>query len=967
MQLRGYGMVGEWHSGWSSYGSMEERSEMLCTIIDAWREAWGDKLLILSCTYEFATYMTGMTNAQSYEDFMYYMGYDHALQLENISFRRDGIAFALQEYDSRFANDYFYLNTGLPLCGELGDGYAKHGDDSAYPLFESLSEALHKWRVNYQTVVGWVAQDFDTVIQNDKECVEYFNRMMGYRLVPDSVGYSSEVKAGGKLYLDTLWSNKAMGRCWKDYDLSVYLEDRNGNTVYTGTDGYFNPVAINGGEPHFFDLEYALPDTLAAGTYTLKFAITDENGNPKIEMPIAGKDENKKYYLGEIVVGAKDAVKRTVKDGLDGETAFKAVGEGKITDRLTTVNGTKAIVGGGNGVFAQGMTLQNGKTYYVSFDYKTAIDKADIKIDSKSKYIVGAYDATNNAWGDKYEWLDVSDNVSHRTATITVPDDGETYALAFGAEENAANAAFDDIAVVTAEKENLSFRLNPSFAQQEADGSYTIYTQNAPAWSDGLQIKNRLEAHTTYMLTFDAATTTEISNGGFFYVMLTDPDADKEDKNGYIESFSLNRIGSFWKPTDTGYTKYSYLFNTDDYGDGWQIVFGVRNRGGVSLKNITLTRIDSDETYTRDAVAIAHNVMPDKGIDVDGEGVTENFEAGVFNGGCMFPGPLSTGIISGDEEYLISGKYSCYIDNTKTSGTAWEFNVFCNTNLSDMNLSVNTTYRIRFKYKVVKDESADQGGYFYCLARQDGTFLHDKGVYEWRKGDYEIGQVYSVEYEFTTGSEGRYYMMWGVRFGGAISIDDVVIERVENPTGQTTPKVTKGHAYEVTKSKGGVIGFKSVAFRNTRDSIILKGISFNKDDIKRIPPSVYLTYSDVSEVKRIFTTASSWFTSDIKNDLFQYENNIPYRVSEKYNELSVVMNCTSGYAGSFLSIQPYVIIDSLNNIGYPGVILKCQQGVLGTCSLTEFMSLGSILIKNLENLYELSIQLMNHFMLQEEV
>lgn len=33
-------------------------------------------------------------------------------------------------------------------------------------------------------------------------------------------------------------------------------------------------------------------------------------------MPIAGKDENKKYYLGEIVVGANDAVKRTVKDGL---------------------------------------------------------------------------------------------------------------------------------------------------------------------------------------------------------------------------------------------------------------------------------------------------------------------------------------------------------------------------------------------------------------------------------------------------------------------------------------------------------------------------------------------------------------------------------------------------------------------------------------------------------------------------
>ena len=40
--------------------------------------------------------------------------------------------------------------------------------------------------------------------------------------------------------------------------------------------------------------------------------------------------------------------------------------------------------------------------------------------------------------------------------------------------------------------------------------------------------------------------------------------------------------------------------------------------------------------------------------------------------------------------------------------------------------------------------------------------------------------------------------MWGIRFGGAMAIDDVVIEKVETPSGQTKPKVTKGHAYTVT-------------------------------------------------------------------------------------------------------------------------------------------------------------------------
>ena len=41
--------------------------------------------------------------------------------------------------------------------------------------------------------------------------------------------------------------------------------------------------------------------------------------------------------------------------------------------------------------------------------------------------------------------------------------------------------------------------------------------------------------------------------------------------------------------------------------------------------------------------------------------------------------------------------------------------------------------------------------------------------------------------------------MWGVHYYGAIAIDDEVFERVETPSGQTTPVVTKGHAYEVTQ------------------------------------------------------------------------------------------------------------------------------------------------------------------------
>lgn len=802
VELRGYGMVGEWHSGWYTYTSVESRVEALREIIDLWKEAWGDTLLVVSCTYEFLSTMWGVLNPPTYEDFMHNMGYDHALEVGGISFRRDGIAFALQEYDSRMALDYFYMNTGLPLFGEIGDGYHKHGDNDPYPLFEAMNEALHKWRVNYQSVIGWVAQDFDVVVKKEAELVEYFNRMMGYRFVPDQMQYSSKVKAGDKLYLNSLWSNQAMGRCWKDYDLSVYLENAEGEIVYKGTDKRFNPVSINGGEPHFFDLSYDLPADLSAGTYTLKFAITDEKGDPKIEMPIAGNDGTGKYYLGEVTVGDTAARDLSGVDKIDGTKSYTALGEGKITDRLVNVDGSKALVGGGDSAFAYGQKLENGKTYYVSFDYKTNKPKEDIHITDDSRYVVGAYSLKDRAWSDSYEWLDVSNNVSHRSVTITVPNDGKEYRLGFGGKNGAAQIAIDNVSVKEADAISASFRINPDYTEKTGEGEYEIRSTLTQNYADGLQLRERLDSHSTYMLTFDAATTAEISNGGMFYVMLSDSKADMTDRKGAVDTFSLNRIGSWWTPQDRGYNRYSYVFNTGDYTDDINLVFGIYNMGGVSIRNISLTRMNTDYSYTADAQEIEHNVVPDKGIDVDKNGVVENFEAGVFNGGCMFPGDMSTGIIRRDR-YVISGNYSCYIMNTDSAaGDKYQFNNFCRTNLADMRFTPNTTYRVRFKYMVLEDVKPEENGYFYCFAREDGTFAHDRGAYEWRDG-YEVGEVYSVEYEFTVGESPNYYFVWGVRRHGGIAIDDVTFEKTEKQGSTSVTisnlKVTKGHAYTVTQ------------------------------------------------------------------------------------------------------------------------------------------------------------------------
>lgn len=172
------------------------------------------------------------------------------------------------------------------------------------------------------------------------------------------------------------------------------------------------------------------------------------------------------------------------------------------------------------------------------------------------------------------------------------------------------------------------------------------------------------------------------------------------------------------------------------------------------------------------------------------------------------------------------------------------------------------------------------------------------------------------------------------------------------------------YKFTSSKSRGGRLGYPSTFFNSSDDGIVLENIPKDKDTDK-IKISVYLTYNDISELIRIFEESRSWFEK-YKNDLFEYDKNgIPYNVNQKYSELHAIMRLRFGIKGSFLAIQPAVILDSLNNTGYPGVILKSNTGCIGTCTITEFFSLQEIVINLMKNLYQISNELVNQYLLTE--
>lgn len=181
--------------------------------------------------------------------------------------------------------------------------------------------------------------------------------------------------------------------------------------------------------------------------------------------------------------------------------------------------------------------------------------------------------------------------------------------------------------------------------------------------------------------------------------------------------------------------------------------------------------------------------------------------------------------------------------------------------------------------------------------------------------------------------------------------------------------VPYGKIYVSQKSNGGIIGYPSVAFRETKDSLILEsGYVFEKDNPNSVrkPKSVMISYDDVGEIKRCFNEAYKWFTSDPwKNELFKYDEKtgIPYGIAQKYESLNSTCNLKSGMRGAFLAIKPTTVSDPLNSIGYPGVVLIGQQGLIGSCTMTEFFSMRDVVLTNVTNLYQISLELVNQYLL----
>ena len=292
VDLGGFGVWGEWHSGFAYPGLPSDtsaRTNALQGIIDTFSASFSDNRLALSYSHDPdgpTEYYDGTTTY--YNDFVTYSAFDYALGKSNVTFRRNGCGSAISANERLFADNTFALLTKEPFTCEFAGAFSGFADYILYSGNFSVDEAIDDaldLHPNQMVVMGWDQSRAKLFLKSRPDAVARGLRTMGYRFVPISVSVSESISIGQSIAYNLSWINEAVGRAARDYELQFEIRDLNGNVINEYSAGAISTSTwIAGGGP--YATNGSIPNVLSAGTYRLCVSMYDAATDTRIELPL---------------------------------------------------------------------------------------------------------------------------------------------------------------------------------------------------------------------------------------------------------------------------------------------------------------------------------------------------------------------------------------------------------------------------------------------------------------------------------------------------------------------------------------------------------------------------------------------------------------------------------------------------------------------------------------------------------
>lgn len=250
---------------------------------------------------------------------------DFALQgrgLETLGYARDrGLALrddsilvqgGERAYYHAYAAHNFWPRVPVVLECEHYGGSKKRG---AWQDGHLYLQAIEDYHASYATV-HWYPREF---LKDNRALIDRINLRLGYRLQLEEASWPSEATAGSPIALGYRWRNAGVAPCLPGGHPAITFKDAKGGIAAVFVDEDFNvrdlPVGPPGkarsiarrdltGFPQedkpFASFRLPPPHILRPGTYDVFISVGNATGTPKIALPLAGGDGERRYRLGSV-------------------------------------------------------------------------------------------------------------------------------------------------------------------------------------------------------------------------------------------------------------------------------------------------------------------------------------------------------------------------------------------------------------------------------------------------------------------------------------------------------------------------------------------------------------------------------------------------------------------------------------------------------------------------------------------
>jgi hypothetical protein len=307
--VMGFGDWGEWHTMWSHYPWPDRKTKrrVLLDVIRTYLQVFAPdapedaKLPELGIAHVYDEDCPGNTPL---DEALRRQALDLAVA-KGFTLSRNGFIDGLSGWPQDLIKRYWAAN---PTIAEANWTYDQVKDHKTHGTVREHVDSFLKWHSAYAHMYMHAAS-YQRALRQDRSELERGLRTggLGYRFVPLSVSWNNGLGPGDQLVFKQQWANRNVSRCAKPFRLKVYLARADGITVYSGIDSEFDPRSWVAGKVYDHRSSFRLPPGLPAGDYTLRIALVDEWGDPRVRLGIEGGDAQLRYVLGKVRIGEAPA------------------------------------------------------------------------------------------------------------------------------------------------------------------------------------------------------------------------------------------------------------------------------------------------------------------------------------------------------------------------------------------------------------------------------------------------------------------------------------------------------------------------------------------------------------------------------------------------------------------------------------------------------------------------------------